>query len=159
MPSKGRSIEPRTTATVELENSSWVVARGVRHTEWFVKLADGWVRIADVPGAEGFGTPDARNESNQFGDVHLPPGCQYLCRFRVVLPLGTPIRRHVSRPRGVRRAGASRSETVGTDLKRDVLSYFRFAKPPLAVAETLFLVARRGLVLAERAERRVAARS
>jgi len=145
--------------TVEFENSSWVVERGVRHTEWFVKLADGWVRVADVPGVEAsLGSGDATDESGDFGDLRVPPGCQYLCRFRLVLPLGTPIRRRVSKPRSVRRSASPRSGIVGTDLKRDVLAYFRFMKPPLSVSETLFLVARRGLVVDERPVQWVAGR-
>jgi hypothetical protein len=144
------------TATVEVENSTWVVPRGVRHTEWFVKLADGWVRVADVPGVEAsLGSDGAGSDSHDFGDVHLPAGCQFLCRFRLSVPLGTAVRRRVSKPRGVRRP-AARSEAVGTDLKRDVLAYFRFAKPPLSVTETRFVVGRRGLVLDERTERRAA---
>jgi hypothetical protein len=140
-----------TTATVELENSTWVVERGVRHTEWFVKLADAWVRAADVPGVEASLRSDqSASDVDHFADLNLPPGCQYLCRFRMIVPLGTPVRRRVSKPRNVRRA-AARSEVVGADLKRDVLAYFRFAKPPLSVTETRFLVARGGrLVLDER---------
>jgi hypothetical protein len=143
-----------TTTTVELENSTWVVERGVRHTEWFVKLADSWARVADVAGVEtSLGSSDDVTVTDDFGDVHLPPGCQYICRFRVVLPLGTPLRRRVSRPRSARRAAPSGSDAVGADLKRDILGYFRYAKPPLAVTETHFLVARRGLVLDRRTVR------
>ncbi len=152
------SAEPTktTTTSVELENSSWVVERGVRHTEWFVKLADGWVRATDIPGAEASPvSSEAQGDGDAFGDVHLPPGCQYLRRLRIVLPLGTPLRRRVSKPRSVRRAAPPRSEALGADLKRDILGYFRFQKPPLAVTETRFLVARRGLVLDQRAEREV----
>jgi hypothetical protein len=158
---QGRPIELKrsTTATVELENSSWVVERGVRHTEWFVKLGDDWARVADVAGTEATaGSSDGAKDKDDFGDVHLPPGCQYLHRFRVVLPLGTPIRRRVSKPRSARLASRSGSEAVGVDLKRDILGYFRFAKPPLSVTETCFLVARRGLVLDQRVERRIAGR-
>jgi hypothetical protein len=149
-----------TTALIEFENSTWVVERGVRHTEWFVKLNDAWVRVADVPGAEAcLGSSGDETDSDGFSDVRLPPGCQYLRRFRLVLPLGTPIRRRVSKPRSVRRAAAPGSQAVAADLKRDVLTYFRFAKPPLAVSETEFLVARRGLVIGERPERKTAGRA
>lgn len=152
-PSGGKAV------AVEFENSTWVVERGVRHTEWFVKLGDGWKRVADVAGAEtNLGACDVTTDSDVVGDVHLPPGCQYLNRYRLVVPLGTLVRRRVSRPRTTRRTPSSRSETVGTDLKRDVLAYFRFAKPPLAVMETHFIVGRRGLVLDQSVERRVAGR-
>lgn len=143
---------------VEFENSSWVVERGVRHTEWFVKLADKWVRVADVQGIDA--DPAIVGTAGEIDDEYIPPGCQYLRRFRVVLPLGTPVHRRVSSPRSTRRSSApSTSKAVGADLKRDILSYFRYAKPPLAVVETHFRVARRGLVPEERWERAVAGRA
>ena len=140
---------------VELENSSWVVERGVRHTEWFVKLGDAWTHLADVPAAASSRAEDDPEDGvvEPEGRQVLPPGCQYLIRFRLVLPHGTPVRRRVSMPRDGRRARRASAGAVGTDLKRDILSFFRYTKPPLAVVETEFRVVRAGLVTLQRWER------
>ena len=143
------------TAVVELENSTWVVERGVRHTEWFVKIGAVWARAADMPEAVALDTrDDAVDPSLELAE--RPPGCQYLCRVRLTLPIGTELKRRVSSPRSVRRRKGRGGAPVGTrDLRRDILSFFRYVKPPLTVKEMDFRVTRRGIVSAERRDRRL----
>jgi hypothetical protein len=158
VPSDGLNTGPERlpTKVVELENSSWVVPRGVCHTEWFIRLGDVWTRIADVPSASAIVAGDESGQSDADGFVIRRPGCQYLCRYRLLLPVGTAVRRRVSRPRDARPPSRS-TETVSVDLRRDILTYFRFTKPPLRVVETNFRVTRGGLVSDAQWER-VAAR-
>lgn len=153
-----KSIERGATVSVELENSSWVAPRGVRHTEWFVKVGDGWTRLTELPEVlVTLAEEDPEDGSAPEGFVTRPPGCQYLCRFRVVLPVGTALRRRVSMPRDARRTRRARGTApVGFDLRRDILSHFRYAKPPLSVLETHFRVGRRGLVAETEWERAIA---
>lgn len=156
MPTIELTAEPQSTI-VELENSSWVVERGVRHTEWYVKFGDVWSRAADARDTVATRAANDPELGSHGGDfLVLPPGCQYLCRLRLRLPVGTSVRRRVSTPRQLRRSRArhGESDAVGADLRRDILSFFRHSKPPLAVVETEFRVTRRGLVPAEVWERK-----
>jgi len=144
---------------VEMENSSWIVERGVRHTEWFVQLGGVWIRAAEAPdAATTHASEDSEPGRTESGEmVVMPPGCQYLCRLSLRLPVGTPVRRRVSMPRRSRARSRPAAGPMAPDLRRDILSFFRYPKPPLAVVETEFRVARRGLVPAELWERKRAA--
>lgn len=144
-PSPGVRAFP--SRVLELENSSWVVARGVCHTEWFVRVGEAWTRIADVPGASATVADDHAESGagDTDGFVNRPAGCQYICRYRLTLPIGTAVRRRVSKPREARRTSRG-AETVSAGLRRDILTYFRFMKPPVGVVETNFRLTRAGLV-------------
>ena len=137
---------------VDLEVSSWVEGRGVRHTNWSVRVNAAWVPIAKLRGVAA--TMTAPTVSFADGDVEelrvLPRGCQSRITYHPLLPDGTELLRRISVPcsdEEIRRR--SKSMAGSRRLPLDVTTTaFRVVGPNRIVTEERWQLAR------QRGERR-----
>lgn len=135
---------------VDLEVSSWIEGRGVRHTDWSVRVNDSWVPIKEL-----------RSVASTMADPHLsfddevdelrviPPGCQYRITFHVRLPVGSRVQRRVSAPLVLPLPGQPAPETVESAFRQLMAAGFA-PKLPLKTTFRDFRVTSRGLVTEER---------
>ena len=125
---------------LDLEVSSWIEGRGVRHTDWVVRLRDAWIPIQDLPEIDA---TRAEHEvaANEIDPLRvLPPGCQYRITYHLRLPIGTALRRRVSSPRPDVRRREPPPKTLNAAV-HDVLAAFPPPKPPLKTTLTDFRIA------------------
>lgn len=138
-----RSVE------VDLEVSSWIEGRGVRHTNWAVRLNAAWVPVAELAGVVAtIADPDIElsDEVDEF--LVLPPGCQYRKTYHPRLPVGTRVLRRVSAPRVERRTSTAAPATASEALSRLTKS-FPPPKQPLKTTVTELRVAGHGKLVSE----------
>jgi hypothetical protein len=125
-----------TRVEVELENSSYIEGRGVRHTHWDVQVNDAWVPIDEL---RGIPQVEADPELWLAPDVDqrrvIPPGCQYRITYVPRLPLGTKVRKRVSKPRD-----DARHDSSAATLKAALGGASLPRKLPLAVKITEYRV-------------------
>jgi hypothetical protein len=82
-------------AQVELEVSSWIHGRGVRHTDYSV-----WIPINELRGVvRVVADPDYSFDDEVEESFVIPPGCQYRITYRPRLVVGTRVQRRISVPR------------------------------------------------------------
>src|SRR6516225_4908092 len=140
---------PEPPVEVDLEVSSWVEGRGVRHTNWAVRLNDAWVPVAELRDiAATLANPEVALDEEVDELCVLPPGCQYRKTYHPVLPIGTQVAKRVSTPRMDARASATRPATAG-EATRQVIAAFPPLKPPLKTTVTEFRVGHRGRLVSE----------
>lgn len=140
---------------VDLEVSSWIEGRGVRHTNWSVGVNDALVPVAELRGVERTATdPELSFHDDDVDEMRvLPPGCQYRITYHLQLPVGTRVQRRTSTPL-VQSANHKRSpETVESAFQRLMADSYGW-KLPLKTTFTDFRVAPRGLVTEEQWQRR-----
>ncbi|HEV8549466.1 MAG TPA: hypothetical protein VGQ57_10565 [Polyangiaceae bacterium] len=134
---------------VDLEVSSWLEGRGVRHTNWSVRLNDAWVPITELRGVTSTMTDADVSFHDEVDElVVLPPGCQYRKTYHPWLPLGTRVLRRVSVPRGDDRS-VSQVPTSTADTMRRVLAAFPPLKRPLKTTITELRVGAHGRLIPE----------
>ncbi|HEX4338069.1 MAG TPA: hypothetical protein VH062_19300 [Polyangiaceae bacterium] len=123
---------PQRLFEVNLESASWVEGRGVRHTDWNVRVNDTWVPIRNLRNV-GATLSDPRFAFDEETDELkvLPAGCQYRVTYHPRLAHGTRLQKRVSTPRDAR-ARAPRPEPLTADeALRNLLSAFPSVKIPL----------------------------
>jgi hypothetical protein len=85
---------------VDLEVSSWVEGRGVRHTDWSVRINDAWVPVSKLRDVASTMTdPMACFTDEDVDEMRvLPAGCQYRITYHQRLLRGTRLLRRISVP-------------------------------------------------------------
>src|SRR5689334_4427053 len=84
---------------VRLETSSWVEGRGVRHTDWSVRVGDAWVRIRELRDVvRAIADPDVSFDEDVDELLVLPRGCQYRITHLLRVAVGTQLRKRISAP-------------------------------------------------------------
>lgn len=140
---------------VDLEVSSWIEGRGVRHTHYDVRVNDAWIPIEELRDVGKTATdPELSFYDDEADELRvLPPGCQYRITFHPRLPVGTQVRRRVSIPlvQPPRHTGAP--ETTEAAFGRLMAAGYG-SKLPKKVVFTDFRVTIRGLVTEEAWQRR-----
>jgi hypothetical protein len=122
---------------VELDTGTWVVERGVEHRRWRVKVGDTWCDADRAPHANvQSGADDGGADAHEL--LVRPPGCQYLCRCRLSLPVGSEVELFVTRPR-------QHAVPPGADL----LSWLKSSKPARTTTVLRDRVGRTGRLVAE----------
>jgi hypothetical protein len=125
---------------INLENSSWIEGRGVRHSEWSVRVNDAWIPVRDLRdvGSTMADPHFAFEEDDEFRV--LPAGCQYRITFHPCLPIGTQLLKRVSVPRELPRRAARAEPVTQEDALRAVLAAFPPLKTPLQTTLTEYRV-------------------
>jgi hypothetical protein len=142
-------------ASVELEVSSWIHGRGVRHTNWSVGVNDAMVQVGELRGVERTATdPELSFHDDEVNELRvLPPGCQYRITYHLRLPIGTRVQRRISTPLVQPPQHKRAPETLEAAFQRLAAAGYG-PKLPLKTTFTEFRVARRGLVTEEQWQRR-----
>ncbi len=134
---------------VNLEVSSWIEGRGVKHTSWSVRVNDSWVPIKEL---RNVGTTMADPDFSFDDEVEelrvIPPGCQYRTTYHPRLAIGTCVQRRISVPLELP-AGKRTAETV-EEAFRQLMAAGYGPKLPLKTTFTDFRVTARGLITEER---------
>jgi hypothetical protein len=129
---------------LELENSSYIEGRGVRHTHWDVRINDAWIPVDELRGVEFIrADPDTWFSPDTDARKVLPSGCQYRITFYPRLPIGTRVRRRISVPLGdpPRPKAPAREKPVGMhEALAQMLRAYPPPKPPLKTNFTQFIV-------------------
>jgi hypothetical protein len=122
---------------VELDTGTWVVERGVEHRRWRVKVGGTWCDADRAPNANvQSGADEAGVDAHEL--LVRPPGCQYLRRCRLSLPVGSEVELFVTRPR-------EHAVPPGADL----LSWLKYTKPARKTTVQRYRVGRTGRLVAE----------
>lgn len=142
-------LESRAAVEVDLEVSSWVEGRGVRHTNWSVRLNDAWIPVAEL---KGVAATVADSEVSFHDEVDellvLPPGCQYRKTYHPCLPIGTRLLKRVSVPRDADRSGRC-VPTSTADAMHRVMTAFPPLKRPLKTTVTEWRAGDHGRLIPE----------
>ena len=137
---------------VNLEVSSWIEGRGVKHTDWNVRVNDSWVPIRELRNVgRTMADPDFSFDDEVDEQRVIPPGCQYRTTYHPRLAVGTCVQRRVSVPL-VLPAGKRVAETV-EEAFRQLMAAGYSTKLPLKTTFTDYRVTSRGLVSEERWQR------
>ena len=100
MPTGPSTAPSPAIVAIDLEDSSWIVGRGVLHTRWSVRLNDAWVDVRDLPGVVSTAAEAGMAFAEDTDDERvIPPGCQYRITHHLRLPVGTRLRKRISTPR------------------------------------------------------------
>jgi len=140
--------------SLDLEVSSWIEGRGVRHTNWSVGVNDALIPVGELREVERTATdPELSFHDDDVDELRvLPPGCQYRITYHLQLPVGTRVQRRTSTPL-VQPANHKRApETAEGAFQLMAATYGR--KLPLKTTFTDFRVVPRGLVTEEQWQRR-----
>ena len=117
---------------VNLETASWVEGRGVRHTDWSVRVNDTWVPIRELGGV---GATMADPQFSMVDDVDelvvLPAGCQYRKTYHPRLAYGTRLQKRVSVPREPPRRASAPGPLSEDEALRNLVAAFPSVKTPL----------------------------
>ncbi len=144
---------------VDLEVSSWVEGRGVRHTNWSVRVNDAWIPIAELRDVGRTATdPELSFDDDEVEELRvLPPGCQYRITYHPRLAVGTRVQKRVSVP--LAQPPSHQHAPVDADAAfARLLAMGSGPKLPLKTTFTELRVTPRGLIsedLWQRAERKV----
>jgi hypothetical protein len=140
---------------VNLEVSSWIEGRGVRHTNWSVRVNDAWIPIAELRDVGRTATdPELSFYDDDVDESRvLPPGCQYRITYHPRLPVGTQIQKRVSVPLVQPPVDKRGPEDANAAFAR-LLAMGSSPKLPLKTTFTDLRVTARGLVSEERWQRR-----
>jgi hypothetical protein len=135
---------------VDLEVSSWIEGRGVRHTHWTVGVNDAMVEIEDLRDVGRTATdPELSFYDDEVDEMRvLPPGCQYRITYHPRLPVGTRVQKRISTPLAQPPNKKQGAETVESAFQRFMAAGYG-RKLPLKTVFTDFRVAPRGLVTEE----------
>jgi hypothetical protein len=138
---------------VDLEVSSWIEGRGVRHVDWSVRVNDSWVPIKELRNVgRTMAEPDFSFDDDVDERRVIPPGCQYRTTYHPRLAVGTRVQRRVSVPLVLPSAAERAPESVEAAF-RQLLAAGYAPKLPLKTTFTDYRVTVRGLVLEERWQR------
>jgi hypothetical protein len=139
---------------VDLEVSSWIEGRGVRHTDWSVRVNDSWVPIKELRNVgKTMAEPDFSFDDEVEELRVIPPGCQYRTTYHPRLTVGTQVQRRVSVPL-VLPAPTERAAATPEVAFRQLMAAGHAPKLPLKTIFTDYRVTRRGLVTEETWQRR-----
>ena len=138
---------------VNLEVSSWIEGRGVKHTDWSVRVNDSWVPIKELRhvGAT-MADPDFSFDDDVDDLRVIPPGCQYRTTYHPRLAVGTRVQRRISVPL-VLPAEGKRVALTPEEAFRQLMAAGCATKLPLKTIFTDYRVTARGLVTEERWQR------
>lgn len=139
---------------VNLEVSSWIEGRGVKHTDWAVRVNDSWVPIKELRNVGAtMADPDFSFDDEVDELRVIPPGCQYRTTYHPRLAVGTRVQRRVSVPLVLPASGKPVAETP-EEAFRQLMAAGSATKLPLKTTFTDYRVTARGLVTEERCQRR-----
>lgn len=140
---------------IDLEVSSWIEGRGVRHTNWSVGVNDALVPVSELRDVERTATdPELSFHDDDLNELHvLPPGCQYRITYHLRLPVGTRVQRRISTPLTQPPHHKRAPETVEGAFQRFMAAGYG-PKLPLKTTFTEFRVTHRGLVTEDTWQRR-----
>jgi hypothetical protein len=114
---------------VDLEVSSWIEGRGVRHTNWSVRVNDAWVPVAKLRGVAATMPEPTASFADDAEELRvLPRGCQSRITYHPLLPGSTQLLRRVSVPYN------------DEEIQRRSRSMAGSWRLPLAVTTTVFRV-------------------
>ena len=137
---------------VNLEVSSWIEGRGVKHTDWSVRVNDSWVPIKELRNVGAtMADPDFSFDDEVDELRVIPPGCQYRTTYHPRLAVGTRVQRRISVPLVLpegKRAAETHEEAF-----RQLMAAGSATKLPLKTIFTDYRVTARGLVTEERWQR------
>jgi hypothetical protein len=135
---------------VNLEVSSWIEGRGVKHTDWSVRVNDSWVPIKELRNVGAtMADPDFSFDDEVDELRVIPPGCQYRTTYHPRLAVGTRVQRRISVPLVLPAAGKHAAETA-EEAFRQLMAAGYATKLPLKTTFTDYRVTARGLVTEER---------
>src|SRR5688500_17793584 len=138
---------------VNLEVSSWIEGRGVKHTDWNVRVNDSWVPIKELRNVGAtMADPDFSFDDEVDELRVIPPGCQYRTTYHPRLAVGTRVQRRISVPLVLPADGKRAAETAEVAF-RQLMAAGCSPKLPLKTTFTDYRVTARGLVTQERRER------
>jgi hypothetical protein len=138
---------------VDLERSSWIEGRGVRHVDWSVRVNDSWVPIKELRNVgQTMAEPDFSFEDEVEEMRVIPPGCQYRTTYHPRLAVGTRVQRRISVPMVLPSPAARAPETPDVAF-RQLMAAGVAPKLPLKTTFTDYRVTARGLVTEERWQR------
>jgi hypothetical protein len=140
---------------VDLDVSSWIEGRGVRHTHYDVRVNDAWIPIEELRDVGRTATdPELSFYDDEADEMRvLPPGCQYRITYHPRLPVGTQVRRRISTPLEKSPQHRGAPETMEAAFGRFMAAGYGW-KSPKKVAFVDFRVTVRGLVREESWQRR-----
>lgn len=134
---------------VEFEVSSWIHGRGVRHTDYSVRVNDAWIPINELRDVvRVVADPDYSFDDEVEESLVIPPGCQYRITYRPRLVVGTRVQRRISVPR----EPSSRDKRVPTTAEEAFQQLMRVGLGPKLALTTTFTdlrVTRRGQLVTE----------
>ena len=134
---------------VELEVSSWIHGRGVRHTDYSVRVNDAWIPISELRDvARVVADPDYSFDDEVDESLVIPPGCQYRITYRPRLLVGTRVQRRISVPR----EPSSGPECIPAAAEEEFQRFLRVGLGPKLALHTVFTelrVTRRGQLVTE----------
>ncbi len=134
---------------VALEVSSWIEGRGVRHTNWSVRVNDAWIPIGELRDVVRTMTdPDLSFDDEVDERRVLPPGCQYRITYHPRLAVGARVQRRVSVPLVQPSHHKAAPETIEGAFQRFMAAGFG-QKLPLKTTFTDFRVTVRGRFVTE----------
>src|SRR5688572_13625523 len=138
---------------VNLEVSSWIEGRGVKHTDWSVRVNDSWVPIRELRNVGAtMADPDFSFDDEVDELRVIPPGCQYRTTYHPRLAIGTRVQRRISVPL-VLPADAKRAAVTVEAAFQQLMAAGYSTKLPLKTIFTDYRVTARGLVTEERWQR------
>jgi hypothetical protein len=138
---------------VDLEVSSWIEGRGVRHVDWSVRVNDSWVAIKELRHVgRTMAEPDFSFDDEVEEQRVIPPGCQYRTTYHPRLAVGTRVQRRVSVPL-VLPSSTQRAPESDEAAFRRLMAAGYAPKLPLKTTFTEYRVTSRGLVTEERWQR------
>ena len=142
-------------AQIDLEVSSWIEGRGVRHTNWSVGVNDALVPVRELREVERTATdPELSFHDDDVNELRvLPPGCQYRTTYHLLLPVGTRVQRRISTPLVQPPQHKRTPETLEGAFQR-LMAASHVQKLPLKTTFTEFRVTSRGLITEEQWQRR-----
>lgn len=138
---------------VNLEVSSWIEGRGVKHTDWSVRVNDAWVPIKELRNVGAtMADPDFSFDDEVDELRVIPPGCQYRTTYHPRLAVGTRVQRRISFPL-VLSADRKRVAETAEDAFRQLMAAGYATKLPLKTIFTDYRVTARGLLTEQRYQR------
>lgn len=142
-------------AQIDLEVSSWIEGRGVRHTNFSVGVNDALVPVGELREVERTATdPELSFHDDDVNELCiLPPGCQYRITYHLRLPVGTRVQRRISRPLVQPPQHKAAPETAEAAFQRLMAAGYA-PKLPLKTIFTEFRVTARGLITEQQWQRR-----
>lgn len=147
-------MTPMLSVEVNLEVSSWIHGRGVRHTNWKVQVNDALVSIKDLRHVASTMTDPDLSFDDEVDEMRvLPPGCQYRITYHPRLLVGTRVQRRISVPLELPPQHRHKPETMEAAFSRLMAAGYG-PKLPLKTTFTDYRVTSRGLLVTEEAWQR-----
>jgi hypothetical protein len=138
---------------VDLEVSSWIEGRGVRHVDWSVRVNDSWVPIKELRDVgRTMAEPDFSFDDDVEEQRVIPPGCQYRTTYHPRLLVGTRVQRRVSVPLILPSPTSRAPESAEAAFQRLMAAGYA-PKLPLKTTFMEYRVTARGLVTEEQWQR------